>query len=235
MTKSLRRKGFRQKNRKSRKQRVSRKRQMKGGYLKDLQPETLKNPLIMLGLSNEFLNARGKTLESLDRRTIMQAYNIRVLQLHADKHVLYPEDIPRANTYFHALTRSKERLEEIIELTEDHKNPLLNGWKRQADHSIWINWPFNKERPENKAVAHHLEEILQLTNRSATVHGDADVEFEVNQDVPTNYNAIVSNLTKEQKKWIRDHYNVLVLSPSVQKGLNDYNEMLKEIFKFYKL
>ena len=242
MTKSLRRKGFRQKNRKSRKQRVSRKRQMKGGYLKELKEVTLQNPLIMLGLSDEFLNARGKTLVSLDDRTIITAYRIRSRQLHSDKHVGNPDDVVRANKYFQALTKCKNSLLDTIKLPDERKIPQLNYWKPQADLSSWINWPFNKERPADEAVAQHLGEILQLTNGAATVHDDADeddaedVEYEVKPDVPTNYNAVVSNLSKDQKKWIKDHYEtVLVLFSGVPKGLNDYNDMLNEIFKFYKL
>lgn len=241
MTKSLRRKGFSQKNRKSRKQRVSRKRQMKGGFLKELKDKTLNNPLVMLGLSDEFLHARGKTLETLDEATIIKAFRLRSLQLHPDKH--HGSDIDNAKTYFTALKARKDQL--IDTLKWKNKGTMerqIAEWKSEAAGSKWINWPFNKERPENEAVAKNIEGILQLTNGSASVHDDADeddaedVEYEVKPDVPTNYNAIVSNLSKEQKKWIKEHYDkVLVLSSGVPKGLNDYNEILKEIFKFYKL
>ena len=245
MTKSLRRKGFRQKNRKSRKQRVSRKRQMKGGYLKELKEKTLNNPLIMLGLSDKFLRARGKTLESLDERTIITAYRIRSKQLHPDRHILIPDrgpdDLTRADNYFKALTKCKDSLLDTIKLPNDRKIPQLNYWNHDAQADPWINWPFDKRIPADEAVAQHLGEILQLTNGAATVHDNADeddaevVEYEVKPDVPTNYNAVVSNLSNEQKQWIRTHYERLVSFGVVQSGLNDYNEILKEIFNFYKL
>jgi hypothetical protein len=241
MTKSLRRKGFSKKNRKSRKQRVSRKRQMKGGYLKELKRKTLNNPLVMLGLSDEFLQARRKTLETLDQRTIIAAFRVRSKELHPDRHTENPNDLRRASEYFQELNTCRERLLTTLALSNDRKIDQLTHWKNEAAGSKWINWPFNKERPADEALAQHLGEILQLTNGSATVHEDADeddaedVEYHVEPDVPTNYNAIVSNLSKEQKKWIKEHYNVLVLFSSVPKGLNDYNDILKEIFKFYKL
>jgi len=241
MTKSLRRKGFSKKNRKSRKQRVSRKRQMKGGYLKKLTGKTLNNPLVMLGLSDEFLHARGKTLETLDEPTIKKAFRLRSLQLHPDKHD--EMDNNTANLYFIELKARKDQL--IRTLTwrdEGLKNRQFDEWKSEAAGSKWINWPFNTERPVNEAVAQRLGEILQLTNGPETVHEDADeddaedVEYHVEPDVSTNYNAIVSNLSKEQKKWIKEHYDkVLVLFSRVPKGLNDYNDILKEIFKFYNL
>jgi hypothetical protein len=248
MTKSLRRKGFSKKNRKSRKQRVSRKRQMKGGYLKELTRKTLNNPLVMLGLSKEFLHARGKTLETLDEPTktldeptIIKAFRLRSLQLHPDKH--HGIDNNTAKLYFTELKARKDQLISTLKWHDDGlKKRQIDEWKNEAAGSNWINWPFNKERPVNEAVAQHLGEILQITNGSATVHHDADeddaedVEYHVEPDVPTNYNAIVSNLSKEQKKWIKEHYDkVLVLSSGVPKGLNDYNEILKEIFKFYNL
>ena len=241
MTKSLRRKGFSKKNRKSRKQRVSRKRHLKGGYLKELKEKTLKNPLVMLGLSDEFLDARGKTLETLDEPTIKKAFKLRALQLHPDKH--HGGDNDKANLYF---TELKARTDQLIStLKWSNKKRIkdqFDEWKSEAAGSKWINWPFDTERPVDEAVAQHLGGILQLTNGSATVHEDADeddaedVEYHVEPDVHTNYNAIVSNLSREQKKWIKNHYEkVLVLFRDVPKGLNDYNDILKEIFKFYNL
>jgi hypothetical protein len=242
MTKSLRRKGFSKKNRKSRKQRVSRKRQMKGGYLKELTRKTLNNPLVMLGLSKEFLQARGKTLGTidepeitLDERTIDKAFKLRSLQLHPDKH---PEmDKNRANLYFNELTARRDQLISTLNWrNEELKKRQIEEWKNEAAGSSWIKWPFNKERPTDETVAKHLGEILQITNGSATVHHDADEDDaeDVEYHVPTNYNAIVSNLSKEQKRSIKDYYDkVLSLFSSVPKGLNDYNDMLKEIIKFF--
>lgn len=228
MTKSLRRKGFRQKNRKSRKQRVSRKRQMKGGYLADLDQPTLNNPLIMLGLSPEFLGAMGKTLHTLDQQTINKAYRIRSKQLHPDKHVRYPNDIQRAKTYTSLLNDSRDRLLAVIDLPVDRMTPQIDHWNHDAQVNPWINWPLNIEMP-NQEIAHHLGEILQIGNGLAAVPDDADAV------VPTNY-SFASKLSREQKQWIKHHYQtVLVLFSSVTKGLNDYNEMLKEIFKFYNL
>jgi hypothetical protein len=156
-----------------------------------------------------------------------------------------------AKLYFTELKARKDQLLSILKWRDEGlKNRQIDEWKTDAFGSAWINWPFNKERPENEAVAQHLGEILQITNGIEAVHrgstdhhghhdeeDDAeDVEYHVEPDVPTNYNAIVSNLSKEQKKWIKVHYDkVLVLSSGVPKGLNDYNEILKEIFKFYKL
>jgi len=234
MTKSLRRKGFSKKNRKSRKQRVSRKRQMKGGYLKKLTGKTLNNPLVMLGLSDEFLHARGKTLETLDEPTIKKAFKLRSLQLHPDKHRGMDNDT--AKLYFLELKARKDQLISTLTWRDERlKNRQFDEWKSEAAGSKWINWPFDTERPENEAVAQYLGEILQITNGSAIAHEEAD-EDDAEPDVPTNYNAIVSNLSKEQKTWIKHHYDkVLVLFSGVPKGLNDYNEILKEIFKFYKL
>jgi hypothetical protein len=237
MTKSLRRKGFSKKNRKSRKQRVSRKRQMKGGFLKELKEKTLKNPLVMLGLSKEYLQARGKTVDTLDEPTIIKAYRVRSLQLHPDKH---PEmDKNRADMYFTELKSRKDQLLSILKWRDETlRKGQIEEWKNEAADSTWINWPFNKERPTDETVAKHLGEILQITNGSATVHHDADEDDaeDVEYHVPTNYNAIVSNLSKEQKKSIKDYYDkVLSLFSSVPKGLNDYNDMLKEIIKFFNL
>ena len=242
MTKSLRRKGFSQKNRKSRKQRVSRKRHLKGGYLKELSKITLKNPFVMLGLSDDFLENNKQTLETLNKRTIIRAYLKRSKELHPDKHVGNPDDMRKAREYFQELTNCKERLLTTLALPNARKIDQLTHWKNEAAGSKWINWPFNKEMPKDEDVTKNIGEILQLTNGSATVHDDADeddaedVEYHVEPDVPTNYNAIVSNLSKEQKKWIKEHYEkILAFSSSVPKGLNDYNEILKEIFKFYNL